>query len=130
MAGEFYWQVERGEKTSNIDFAKGRDLLSREQTPGEVTWSSGSKVEGSTVAAAFKLDEKKDFFKRVDAQPLSAGAGMSITTIVVVVIALIILSSVMARCSRCDPNTQNCSSSSSRTSGGAYGGGFGGGGHK
>ena len=130
VAGEFYWQVERGEKTSNIDFAKGRDLLSREQTPSEVTWSSGSKVEGSTVAAAFKLDEKEDFFTRVDAQPLSAGAGMSITTIVVVVIALIILSSVMARCSRCDPNTQNCSSSSSRTSGGAYGGGFGGGGHK
>ena len=130
VAGEFYWQVKRGEKSSNIDFAKGRDVLSREQTPGEVTWSIGSKVEGHTVAAAFKLDEKNELFKRVDAQPLSAGAGASVTTIVGVIVALLILSAVMSRCSRCDPNTQNCSSSSSRTSGGAYGGGFGGGGHK
>ena len=130
VAGEFYWQVERGEKTANIDFAKGRDLLSREQSPGEVTWSSGSKVDGSVVAAVFKLDEKKDLFKRVDAQPLSAGAGMSVTTIVVIVIALVVLSLLMTRCERCDPATQNCSSSGSRTSGGAYGGGSSGGGHK
>ena len=130
VAGEFYWQVERGEQTSNIDFAKGRNLLSREQSPGEVTWSSGSKVEGQTVAAAFKLDENRDLFKRVDAQPLSASNGAGIVTIVVVIIALIILSSLMSRCSRCDPATQNCSSSGSRTSGAAYGGGFGGGGHK
>jgi Domain of unknown function (DUF4178) len=130
VAGEFYWQVKRGEKTSNADFTKGRDVLSREQAPGEVTWSSGSKLDGRVVAAAFKLDENKELFKRVDAQPLSQGAGMSVTTIVVVVIVLIVLSLLMTRCSSCDPNTQNCSSSGARTSGGAYGGGFSSGGHK
>ncbi|MEO5670142.1 MAG: DUF4178 domain-containing protein, partial [Ramlibacter sp.] len=43
VAGEFYWLVERGQKSFNRDFAKGNSLLSMEQTPKEVTWSSGSK---------------------------------------------------------------------------------------
>jgi hypothetical protein len=39
---------------------------------------------------------------------------------------------LMSRCSSCDPQVENCSSSASgtRTSGGSYGGYSGGGGHK
>ena len=33
VAGEFYWPVERGQKTFNRDFAKGTSLLSMEETP-------------------------------------------------------------------------------------------------
>jgi ribosomal protein S27E len=131
VAGEFYWQVVRGQKTANIDFANGSAMLSREQTPSEVTWSSGSKLNGAIVAAAFRLDGSKELFKRNDAQPLSAASGMSITTIIIVVIVMVILVAMFSRCSSCNPNVENCSSSSgSRTSGGSFGGSSGGGGHK
>ncbi len=130
VAGEFYWQVKRGEKTANTDFANGRALLSREQARSEVTWSIGSKVEAQMVAAAFNLDDKKDLFKRADAQPFSAAPSMSIRTIIIVVVVMVVLLALFSRCSRCNPNIENCSSSSARTSGGAFGGGSGGGGHK
>ena len=131
VAGEFYWQVVRGQKTANIDFANGSAVLSREQTPSEVTWSSGSKLQGAVVAAAFRQGDKKDMFKRVDAQPLSTASGMSIATIITVVIVIVILLAMFSRCSRCNPNVENCSSSSgARTSGGSFGGSSGGGGHK
>ena len=131
VAGEFYWQVVRGQKTANIDFASGSAVLSREQTPSEVTWSSGSKLNGAVVAAAFKLNDKKEAFKRADAQPLSTASGMSFVTIVIVVVIIVILMAMLSRCSSCNPNVENCSSSSSsRTSGGSFGGSSGGGGHK
>jgi hypothetical protein len=64
VAGEFYWQVQRGQKTFNRDFASGSALLSQEEAPNEITWSSGSKLDGDLVAKAFKLEGKKDLFKR------------------------------------------------------------------
>ena len=131
VAGEFYWQVRRGEKTSNSDFASAKGLLSREQTPSEVTWSSGDKLTGDVVAKAFKLDDKKELFTRGDAQPLSSAPRMGFVTIFVVVMVILVLLLLIGRCSRCDPARENCSSASStRTSGGSYGGSSGGGGHK
>jgi hypothetical protein len=35
VLGEFYWQVERGQKTSNRDFASSKGLLSMEQSRNE-----------------------------------------------------------------------------------------------
>jgi hypothetical protein len=131
VAGEFYWQVERGQKTFNRDFASGSFLLSQEEAPNEITWSSGSKLDGDLVAKAFKLDGKKDLFKRADATPLSSASGMGCVTIIVIVLLILLFLFVIGRCSRCDPNVENCSSSSSaRSSGGSYGGYSGGGGHK
>jgi ribosomal protein S27E len=131
VAGEFYWQVKRGEKTSNSDFAKGNGLLSREQTPTEVTWSSGDKLNGDVVAKAFRLDGKKDLFKRADAQPLSSTPRVGCMTIIIVAVVILVLLLLISRCSRCNPAVENCaSSSSSRTSGGSFGGYSGGGGHK
>ncbi|WP_431099247.1 DUF4178 domain-containing protein [Polaromonas aquatica] len=130
VAGEFYWQVERGQKTFNRDFASGSALLSQEEAPNEITWSSGSKVDGDLVARAFNLEGKKDLFKRTDAAPLSSASGIGCGTVIVVVLILLVLL-LMTRCSRCDPRVENCSSSSSaRSSGGSYGGYSGGGGHK
>lgn len=73
VAGEFYWPVERGQQTSNRDFAKGDQLLSMEETPRERTWSFGKKIESDAVAKAFRLEEKKDLLKRSDAGPTSGG---------------------------------------------------------
>lgn len=130
VAGEFYWRVERGEKTFNRDFANGKALLSQEEAPSEVTWSSGNKLEGNVVAKAFKLDSKGDLFKRADAQPLSSASGAGCSTVIIGILLMLFILFAISRCSRCDPNVENCSSSGARSSGGSYGGYSGGGGHK
>jgi len=59
VLGEFYWRVEANQTTRHEDFSAsvdGRSLtLSREQTPGETTWSAGEALPAETVARAFGL---------------------------------------------------------------------------
>jgi hypothetical protein len=69
VLGEFYWQVERGQKTSNRDFESSKGLLSMEQSKSEITWSSGDKLASDTVVKAFKLEDKKDVLQRDDPGP-------------------------------------------------------------
>ncbi|MET0311955.1 MAG: DUF4178 domain-containing protein, partial [Burkholderiaceae bacterium] len=88
-AGEFYWQVERGQRTFNRDFASGKHLLSREESPREVTWSSGSRIESDLVAKAFRLEGKKELFQRKDAGPTSGSGVGCITVIILFVIVLV-----------------------------------------
>ncbi len=132
VAGEFYWQVERGQKTFNRDFAKGKSLLSMERAKTEVTWSIGSQIDHHTVATAFKMTDKASLLQRADAAPVSFKSGLSVGTIVVIFVLLLVLSAILSRCDQCDPKVENCSSTSSgyRSSGGSYGGYSGGGGHK
>ncbi|WP_394788212.1 DUF4178 domain-containing protein [Rhodoferax sp.] len=133
VAGEFYWQVNRGQKTANRDFSSGKSLLSLEQSAREVTWSVGSKIDSALVASAFQLEGKKDLLKRSDAGPASATDGVGIRTIVILVLILLVFLFIVSRCSSCDPNVENCSSGGSsgyRTSGGSFGGFSSGGGHK
>ena len=130
VCGEFYWVVHRGQKTENKDFANGKRLLSLEQTPTELVWSSGDQLASEVVAKAFKLEGKADLLKR-DVEPFSAAKSIGIGTIIVVLVITLILLSLLSRCSSCDPKVENCSSSSSsRSSGGSWGGFSGGGGHK
>jgi ribosomal protein S27AE len=134
VAGEFYWQVSRGQTTKNRDYASGKSMLSMEESSTELTWSVGGQIASEAVAAAFKLDDKKDLLKRADAGPAAKGVGC--LTIVIILVVVLLLLALMSRCSpACDPATQNCQSNSSsssgaRTSGGSYGGSIGGGGHK
>jgi hypothetical protein len=130
VAGEFYWQVKRGQTTENRDFASDKSMLSMEKSTNEVTWSVGSQIASDAVAAAFKLEDKKDLLKRADASPGSALKRMGCGTIIIVFLVILFLLFLVGRCSSCDPATQNCSSSSSRSSGGSFGGFSGGGGHK
>jgi hypothetical protein len=131
VAGEFYWQVKRGETTRHREFAVGKSLLSEETTRDEVTWSVGQKLEASVVAKAFKMDEQGGAFKRGDVAPFSAKPGMGCGTILLILfIMFFVLPVFFTSCSQCDPNVENCSSSSSRTSSGSWGGSSGGGSHK
>jgi ribosomal protein S27E len=132
VAGEFYWPVVRGQRSFNRDYAAGRALLSMEQTPRELTWSSGSRLDSALVAQAFKLDARKDLFKRADASPVSTGSGLGCGTLIVLLIIIVIVLALMRSCSQCDPRYENCSSSSTgyRSSGGSWGGYSSGGGHK
>jgi len=131
VLGEFYWQVTRGQKTTNRDFASAKGLLSMEQSPNEITWSAGDKLSSDTVAKAFKLDDKKDVLKRDDPGPFVAKSGLGCGTIIIIAVVILILLILLSRCSSCDPRVENCSSSSSyRSSGGSYGGYSSGGSHK
>ena len=128
VAGEFYWRVERGQLSNNTDFEKGAVLLSREETPNEVTWSMGGKLSSAAVAKSFNLKDGaldgggKDALKSADAKPLSSIAGMGCGTIVVLILILLLFLFLISRCSSSD--------STGRSSGGSYGGFSSGGGHK
>jgi hypothetical protein len=130
VAGEFYWQVTRGQKTFNRDFASGNSLLAMEQSPLEVTWSVGNKIDSALVAKAFKLEGKKELLQRSDASPASATQAVGCGTVIVLILVLVLFLFLISRCSSCDPQVENCSSSSSRSSGGSFGGFSSGGGHK
>jgi ribosomal protein S27E len=129
VVGEFYWRVQRGQKTANRDYVSGNSLLSMEQSPHELTWSVGSRVSSDAVAKAFNIQDKSALLTRSDAGPLVASGGpfMDPKFWMFVTITLIFLA--LSTCSNnCDPNVENCSST--RTSGGSYGGFSTGGGHK
>jgi hypothetical protein len=128
VAGEFYWPVERGQKTFNRDFAKGPNLLSMERTPREVTWSSGTTIASDAVAKAFRLEQKKELLKRSDAGPVSAAGGrIGCGTIIMMFILILILLGVIRSCM---DGGRGGSGFAPRTGGGSFGGYSGGGGHK
>jgi hypothetical protein len=132
VLGEFYWQVSRGQKTSNRDYAAGKNLLSMEQSAQELTWSVGGKIGSDVVISAFKLDDKKALLQRSDVGPLTIAKNRVMQPQFFIFLVFVVIILLMSRCSSCDPQVENCSSSASgtRTSGGSYGGYSGGGGHK
>lgn len=128
VLGEFYWQVTRGQKTFNRDFASAKGLLSMEQGANEITWSGGDKLSSDTVVKAFKLEDKKDVLQRDDPGPFVAKSGMGCGTILVIALIIIILLVILSNCSG-SPGSSG-SGSSYRSSGGSYGGYSSGGSHK
>lgn len=57
LAGEFTWQVRRGESCRVIDYVAPPLMLSRETTASDLNWSRGSYVAREVIAVAFKLAE-------------------------------------------------------------------------
>ncbi|NUN60620.1 MAG: DUF4178 domain-containing protein, partial [Burkholderiaceae bacterium] len=123
VLGEFYWQVTRGQKTSNRDFASAKGLLSMEQSANEVTWSAGDKLASDTVVKAFKLEDKKDVLQRDDPGPFVAAKGVGCGTIILIAVVILILLIILSDCS-------GSSGSGYRSSGGSFGGYSSGGSHK
>jgi hypothetical protein len=130
VAGEFYWPVERGQKTFNRDFAQGNNLLSQEESAREINWSSGSKMKAQAVAKAFGLKDEAVLLAHSDAKPSSELGWKGKLAIVVAILLLLWLIDWLDRRENCDPNLQNCAASGSRTSGGSWGGYSSGGSHK
>ena len=132
--GEFYWKVARGQKTYNMDFAKGVSLLSMEKGADEITWSSGTTVSAESIAKAFKLEDRMEMLKRGDALPAGGPGGLSLGTIAAYALIGLFIAVLSFCSSDCDPNTEDCSkrgsSNSLRSSGGSFGGSSSGGGHK
>jgi ribosomal protein S27E len=131
VAGEFYWRVSRGQKTYNREFSAGKNLLSKEQSANEITWSAGSAIDSSAVAQAFKLEGKQDMLKRHDVGPFVTTRNLLLRPDFLLIVMFVVFILILSRCSsNCDPNVENCSSSGGRTSGGSFGGYSSGGGHK
>lgn len=149
VLGEFYWRLERGQLTSNVDYAgpKGKKL-NREQTGEggdvEVTWSAGEPLDAAVLMKAFKLADTSQAAMKRDAGPT---ASLRVGPLPAIFIVLLLLAVVFAfaRCSRddCDDlrrtfgaasnEYQQCARSGGyvgRTGGGSFGGFGGGGGHK
>jgi hypothetical protein len=149
VLGEFYWKLERGERTFNVDYAAGAKRLNREQAGDEVTWSAGQTMDARTIAIAFKLPETGASALARDGSPLSGGRAPLTKSLIIAVVVIIFVVMMLKDCSRshCDElratfgaesnEYQQCLRSGAsglgvpRTGGGSYGGfGSGGGGHK
>jgi len=132
VEGEFYWPVERGQRTSNRDYASGDRLLSLEETPRERTWSAGADIAFDQVAKAFGLQAKRDLLKRGDSgpvAPLGSGVGCGCGTLVLLVLVILIVLALLKACE--DDNWTRGSGTGYTSSGGSGGsGGYGGGSHK
>ncbi len=104
VLGEFYWQVTRDQRSEVADYIGTGDQrdrrLSREQSPGEITWSAGKTLPADAVMKAFGLSqEPKARFER-DVKPWSGaeqlpGWAGKLALIVVIILVIVILT-------RCD----------------------------
>lgn len=92
VLGEVYWKCQVGERTAVADFVDRGDVLSREESPGEVIWSFSRPISWPVIAHAFGL--------RVDApggrvggtgsaRPSRAGGFVALFFIVIVLMVLI-----------------------------------------
>ena len=149
VLGEFYWKLERGQRSANTDYASGTKRLNREQSGSEVSWSAGQAMDAAVIATAFKLPGAKGAALARDASPISFdSSGSSIPrNLIVAVVAIVFLVLMLKNCSRSDCDElratfgeasneyRQCQRSGSsgaiipRTGGGSFGG-SGGGGHK
>jgi len=148
VLGEFYWKLERGQRTFNTDYAAGEQRLNREQAGDEVTWSAGQTLQAAAIAAAFGLPESSRGALARDASPLSGGAPPITRNLLVAIVVLVVLVMMLKDCSQgeCDDlratfgessrEYRQCLSAGSggvrvpRTGGGSFGGFGSGGGHK
>ena len=158
VQGEFYWRVKREQRALVMDFdgqdAAAGQLLSREQSGAEVTWSAGRKLGADAVEAAFGLAAGRaasagsgsGAFTR-DVTPLASADAGSLLKWVVILVFVLLFVAMLTRCGRddCDElrssfgaasnEYQQClrsqrSGSGARVGGGSFGGYSSGGGHK
>ena len=129
VEGEFYFPVQRGQASSNRDYASGDSVLSMEETSGERTWSLGSRIDSSTVAKAFGMQPHIEAFRRGDVGPVSSrggGTGCGCATLILVVVILLLVVIVLKACEEQDgaggsgSGGGGSSGSSYRSSGGGW----------
>lgn len=149
VLGEFYWQVQRDQRTRITDYASGKWRMNREQQGTEVTWSDGHTLPATAVLQAFGIKKPAGPGGAAvsDGQPLAFAGSLTVGRVVLLVVMLLIIMALMSLCSsdRCDGVRQTHGASSveyqqclrrasgstggARVGGGSWGGSSGGG-HK
>ncbi|MEF7615087.1 DUF4178 domain-containing protein [Aquincola sp. MAHUQ-54] len=151
VLGEFYWRLQRDERTRNTDYrglgAHARKRLNREAAGSEVTWSAGEALEAATVARAFRLPDDRLSALQRDTLPLGGGSGAGLLKPLLIFGLLVVIIVVLTQCGGddCDELRSTFGAGSNeyrqclqsggggtgmRTGGGAFGGFSTGGGHK
>ena len=97
VQGEFYWQLKKDDVVKVADYTSGNELLSREATAEEVTWSGGRRVDAATIMKAFGLA-----LPLRDARP---GSGSSMVKAIIIFAVLLILIALITR--GCTSNNSN-----------------------
>jgi hypothetical protein len=124
VAGEFYWQVQRGQKTFNRDFASGKQPAV--DGADAATRSPGPPAPSSTATRwprPSSWTTRKTCSSARPRRPSAAARSIGIIPVILmVVIVILIVLSLLSRCSRCDPQARTAPPPGSRSSGGSYGG--------
>jgi len=55
VLGEFYWEIQKGDRAATKDYVAPPAMLSMERTSGEVSWSIGAWIPAEEIAEAFGL---------------------------------------------------------------------------
>ena len=140
VLGEFYWPVRLEQEARVTDYVSGdgRQLLSREATRDEVTWSHGRVLPAEEVRRAFSLPQQAAPTLQRDASAFSKSGTSFFTVIVVSLLILLLLVLVMRAVSRDSCQSykdsfgefsneyQQCRASLARSSGSGYSGSSGG----
>ncbi len=127
VLGEVYWKCEVGETTRTADFVNGRDVLSREESPGEAHWSYSSPVPWAALAQGFNLDPNGPGAQLGAAGGAAAAAGgsgksgCSTPVVLILLILIVLMICMLAACGSCG-GAGSGSSSSGYRGGGYYGG--------
>jgi hypothetical protein len=131
VLGELYWKVEVGETVWAEDYENGREIISSEKSPTEISWSHGVVIPTQVVTQAFGYQPKVSSY----GEPAPAFAGFTPTGtgtaspgLVIAIIIIVILVFGMAACGACfgDGDGSGSSSGGVRGVGGSSSGGFGG----
>jgi hypothetical protein len=155
VLGEFYWRLEREQRTFNTDYRGIGSFSSRrlncERTGAgetqEIIWSAGQTMSSDALVKAFKLAPDKAQALRRDPAPLSASAASLLPKVLFWGFVLVFVLTLF----QCQSSADDCSAlrssygeasneyrnclarqrSGARTGGGSWGGfSSGGGGHK
>lgn len=114
VVGEVYWKCEIGEEVRFADYTPGKRVLSREETPGEVHWSSSAPVPWAVLTRAFGVPLDRPGGR--PGAPVSIfGAGNAILALLVILLVLFVIVHALA-------NSGGGSASGAGFGGPAYGG--------
>lgn len=86
VLGEFYWKVQVGESTQNMDFSNGSDVVSREAGSNEVHYSHAPAIPWSVIAQAFGLPNTA-----ASSPTSSASCRGCVTAVAWVIVILVVL---------------------------------------
>ncbi|MGD8861219.1 MAG: DUF4178 domain-containing protein [Myxococcales bacterium] len=96
VVGEFYWQVEVGDRAHTADFVAPPRILSVERSDQEVIWSEGEYVSGAEVWRGLKLPGSPPPARGVSpCQPNPISLRWSATVAAVLLLALFALATTL-----------------------------------